>query len=102
MEKQQFEEMLADVGKHFSSPDALIAASDLTRPQKLKLLEQWDYDMQLLLTASEENMTGGGTDATATSADQVTQIRNAMKELGAEHDPEATGPGKVGAAVVNK
>ncbi|MET1026934.1 MAG: hypothetical protein ABWY00_07190 [Dongiaceae bacterium] len=101
MQKTQFEEMLVDVGKYFKSPDELISSGDLTRPQKLKLLEQWDYDMQLLLTASEENMTGS-TDSTAASAHKVTEIRKALSDLGAEHDPEATGPGKVGASVVNK
>lgn len=99
MDQMRFDEMLGDVAKHFKQPADIVDAEDLTKQQKCKLLQQWDYDLQLLLTASEENMTGGGTDATATTADTVTQLRNAMKELGVERDPDATGPAKIGSPV---
>ena len=99
MDQKRFDEMLGDVAKHFKNPADIVSAEGFTKQQKCKLLQQWDYDLQLLLTASEENMTGSGTNATATNADQVTQIRNAMKELGVERDPDATGPAKIGTPV---
>lgn len=96
MDQIRFDEMLGDVAKYFKQPSDIVEAEDLTKQQKCKLLQQWDYDLQLLLTASEENMTGGGTDATATTAERVTELRAAMKDLGIERDPDATGPAKIG------
>lgn len=102
MEKKSFEDMLTDVGKHFAKPRDIVADDRLTRPQKLKLLEQWDYDMQLLLTASEENMPSNDGSSSGNVAENVKELRKAMADLGAAHDPDAAGPGKVGAAVVDK
>lgn len=101
MDKKSFEDMLTDVAKHFAQPQDLVDDKDLTRPQKLKLLEQWDYDMQLLLTASEENMPAGDGGSSGKVAETVKALRKAMADLGAAHDPDAGGPGKVGGPVVD-
>ena len=102
MDKKTFETMLTDVAKHFATPQEIVMDQALTRPQKLKLLEQWDYDMQLLLTASEENMPNTNRSEGGQVAVCIADLRKAMADLGAAHDPEAAGPGKVGAAVVEK
>ena len=102
MDKKPFEDMLTDVAKHFAKPQDIVHDDRLTRPQKLKLLEQWDYDMQLLLTASEENMPSADGGSTGGVAEQVKALRKAMADLGAAHDPDAAGPGKVGAPVLDK
>lgn len=102
MEARHFEPLLTDVAKHFDRPRDIQADERFTREQKLKLLEQWDYDLQLLLTASEENMPSGDTGTTGKTSEQVTELRHVLAELGAPHDPEAVGPGKVGTPVVDK
>ena len=99
MDQMRFDDMLGDVAKYFKRPADIVDDGDLTKQQKCKLLQQWDYDLQLLLTASEENMTGGGTNATAATADTLTELRNALKDLGVERDPDATGPAKVGSPI---
>jgi len=102
MEARHFEPLLTDVAKHFGRPQDILADGRFTRQQKLKLLEQWDYDLQLLMTASDENMPSGDSAATGKTSEQVTELRQVLTELGAPHDPEAAGPSKVGAPVVEK
>jgi len=102
MEKKTFESMMVDVGKNFAKPRDIVADETLSRPQKLKLLEQWDYDMQLLLTASEENMPSNDGSSSGDVAERIKDLRAAMADLGAAHDPDAAGPGKVAGAVVDK
>ena len=92
MLEKDYEEMLTDVSAHFRTPADLLAAEGLTREQKIALLKQWDYDLQLLLTATEENMTGTGVHATA---EKVRAVHAAMAKLGLELDPEAPGDAKV-------
>jgi hypothetical protein len=102
MEARHFDPLLTDVAKHFARPRDILADERFTRQQKLKLLEQWDYDLQLLMTASEENMPSGDDNSSGQTGEQVAELRQALADLGAPHDPEAVGPGKVGAPVVEK
>jgi hypothetical protein len=102
MDNKTYESMLADVAKHFGKPHDIVVDDRFNRPQKVKLLEQWDYDMQLLLTASEENMPSADGSSSGKVAEQVKELRKAMAELGAAHDPDAAGPGKVGGSAVDK
>ena len=102
MDNKTYESMLTDVAKHFAKPHDVVVDDRFTRAQKVKLLEQWDYDMQLLLTASEENMPSGDGSESGKVAEQVKELRKAMTELGVAHDPDAAGPGKVGAPVLDK
>lgn len=94
MTRKQFDEALQDVSKHFSAPADILASADLTRSQKLALLKQWEYDLQLLLVATEENMTGTG--GAGANAEKIQQIHAAVAQLGAESDPEKRGPAKAG------
>jgi len=97
MDKQDFEKALLDVSKVFSSPENIFDHADLTREQKLKLLQQWEYDLQLLLVAAEENMPAQGkTSEPGKTADLIQRIHKLVAKMGAEADPEKTGPAKAG------
>ena len=97
MNKQDFEKALLDVSKVFDSPEDIGSHPDLTREQKLKLLQQWEYDLQLLLVAAEENMPSQGSTAEpGRTAELVRRIHKLVAQMGAEADPEKTGPAKAG------
>ncbi|MBL8708982.1 MAG: hypothetical protein JNL25_07310 [Rhodospirillaceae bacterium] len=86
-----FDTAMQDVTRAFGSPAELLAADHLDRAQKLKLLEQWDYDLGLQLVAAEENMAGAGQSATG---ERLRAVRNAIARLGAGKDPESKSPDK--------
>lgn len=95
MQDKEFDEAMQDVSKAYNSPAALLADDHLTRQQKLKLLQQWDYDLGLLLVAAEENMAGPGS---GTTSERLRSVRNAIAHLGGDAAPEETGssPNKMG------
>jgi hypothetical protein len=95
--KQDFDIAMQDVAKAFGSPAELLAADHLDRTQKLKLLQQWDYDLGLLLVAGEENMTGDGAQSTG---ERLRLVRDAIHRLGGENDTEKSPTGKVAAATI--
>jgi hypothetical protein len=97
MNQEQFEKVTLDVSKHFATPDALLAAKDLTREQKLKLLQQWEYDLQLEQVATEENMTGDA--APGDNAERMREVHEAAEKLGAPVDSDKGGGAKTGAAI---
>ncbi len=97
MDKQDFEKALLDVAKTFDSPEDIGRHADLTREQKLKLLQQWEYDLQLLLVAAEENMPSQGkASEQGNTAELVRRIHKLVSEMGAEANPEKGGPAKAG------
>lgn len=55
----RFESALQDVGRTFSHPEDISAARDITPEQKVKLLQEWEYDLRLMQVAADENMTPG-------------------------------------------
>lgn len=96
-EKIDFETAMQDVAKAFGSPAELLASDQFDRVQKLKLLQQWDYDLGLLLVAAEENMTGEGSQSTG---ERLRAVRDCIKRLGGENDPEKSPTGKVSSATI--
>jgi hypothetical protein len=97
MDKQDFEKALLDVSKVFDSPEDICHHADLTREEKLKLLQQWEYDLQLLLVAAEENMPSQGKSSEpGKTAELVQRIHKIVAQMGAEADPEKSGPAKAG------
>jgi hypothetical protein len=100
MDQQSFEKLVVDVSTHFSTPDQLIAAEDLTREQKLTLLRQWEYDLHLLQVATEENMTSDA--PPGNNAEKIREVHAAAEKLGAELDPEKSGAAKAGAIIKDK
>jgi len=97
MDQQSFEKLVVDVATHFSTPEALLGAEDLTREQKLALLRQWEYDLHLMQVATEENMTGDA--PPGNNAERIRQVHAAAEKLGAELDPDAGGAAKTGAII---
>ena len=97
MQKAKFEETFVDVGKIYAHPGDIVAADDLSQPQKVKLLRQWEFDLRENLVATEENMT---TDATPEghSAELLRSVRKALLSLGADHRDETAAPTKTGGA----
>jgi hypothetical protein len=100
MDQQSFEKLIVDVSTHFSTPDQLLAAEDLTRDQKLALLKQWEYDLHLLQVATEENMTGDA--PPGNNAERIRQVHAAAEKLGAELEPEKSRAAKAGSIIKDK
>lgn len=97
MPKEEFETAMQDVAKAFGSPAELLADERLSRAQKLKLLQQWDYDLGLLLVAGEENMAGDGSQS---AAERLRLVRDCIERLGGAADAEKNPTGKVGGAQI--
>lgn len=94
----RFEEMMADVGKIYADADDIVADDDLTRPQKVKLLRQWELDLRENLVATEENMAAAGSPE-GRSAELLRSVRKALMALGDVSDrKEASAPNKTGGA----
>jgi len=97
MEQHAFDKLVADVSKHFETPEALLATKELTREQKLTLLRQWEYDLHLLQVATEENMTGDT--PPGNNAEKIREVHAAAEKLGAEMDSKGSGAAKTGAII---
>jgi hypothetical protein len=93
MDQRNFDTICADVSRHFKSPSEIVSSTDFAPEQKAKLLQQWELDLRLLMNASDENMPGTQPGRTA---DLLTQVREALHELGAAPSLEQGGPGKLG------
>jgi hypothetical protein len=88
--KSRFAEARTDVSKVFDTPADIVSASDLTEPQKVDLLRQWESDLRLLLVAAEENMTETGRGGA--TGERLRAVRHALATLGAAQpldDPKA-------------
>ncbi len=93
MGDSRFKQALGDVSKTFRTPEAIVAAADLTREQKIDLLKQWETDLRLLMVASEENMTGN---APGRVAEQLRQVLQCLEELGTHPGEGQKAPTKAG------
>ncbi len=93
MAKSRFHQALGDVSSVFSTPRAILEASDLTRQQKIELLRQWETDLRLLMVASEENMTG---DAPGHTAELLRQVLGYLEQLGVLEGQTGAAPNKSG------
>jgi hypothetical protein len=100
MDQQTFEELLADVSKHFANPETLLAREDFTREQKLALLRQWEYDLHLLQVATEENMTGDT--PPGDNAETLREVRAAAEQLGVGPTGKGDGSAKAGSVMPEK
>ena len=95
MSDQAFQEALSDVATRFRTVDALLATTEFDRRQKIKLLQQWEHDLRLMMVATEENM-GNQTGRTpqGSSAETFRAVRHALDELDAPKKPD--GASKLG------
>ncbi len=81
--------LISNPAKHFSSPQALADADELSREAKITALKQWDMDIRQLTVATEESMQ-------ATSKASLTDVHDALRALGQEPDGSHTGAVKGG------
>ncbi|TWB13992.1 MULTISPECIES: hypothetical protein [Nitrospirillum] len=91
MMSQDLGRLLGDVSSHFERPHDIVVSDQYTREQKIQLLQHWEHDLQLLMVASEESMTGATPGQTA---EQMKAVCDALSALGGLERP--SGPGKVG------
>lgn len=96
MPGKPLDELIANVSSHFKTPAEIVQAPDLSHAEKVKLLSQWDYDLQLMLTATDENMPG-----TDSAAEKIRLVHKAMAELGEGPEVQAPQSSKVGGAGSN-
>lgn len=69
-----FNEAIHDPSGSYDLPRDILEDDNLTKEQKIKLLEQWEYDARLLSTAEEENMPGD-------ASNMLSRIHNALRSL---------------------
>lgn len=78
--------LMSNPAEHFSSPQALADADELSREAKVTALKQWDMDIRQLEVATEENMQ-------ASSRASLADVHAALRALG--HEPDGSHSGAV-------
>lgn len=68
---------LLDPTSVFENPAQVLHANDLSREQKIEILERWRYDAELMEIAEEENMTKSN------GKDMLRAVLEALRSLGA-------------------
>jgi hypothetical protein len=79
---------ILDPSAVFETPERLRESAELTRAEKVELLERWAYDDSEMSVAIEEGMPEGR------PSDLQQRILLALADLGAKVDLEHTGPTK--------
>ena len=69
------EKIMLNPERTFKTPEEIADSNELTKAEKIKLLESWAYDIQELEKAEEENM-GGNDNYTF-----LRRIKNLLLEL---------------------
>ena len=57
--QEQVESAISDPTRHYARPMDVVHDHSLDAEEKLKILESWKKDAELLSTAQDENMSGG-------------------------------------------
>jgi len=71
----------------FKSPQEIVSSRELSRDQKIEILQQWEQDARLMEVAEEESMSG-------TQPKLLQPIREALHALNYWPDMENSGPSK--------
>lgn len=80
MTKSVVSEAIADPSRMFANPAAVVEAKDLSREDKIKILQNWELDAKRLLESADENMT----DERGRERNQLPDIQKALRALGSE------------------
>ena len=80
MTKSVVNEAIADPSRMFPNPLAVLEASDLSREEKIKVLQSWELDAKRLLESADENMT----DERGRERNQLPEIQKALRTLQVE------------------
>jgi hypothetical protein len=83
-----FEKAKLNPAAVFKSPQEVVSSQELSRDQKIEILQQWEQDARLMEVAEEENMPGP-------QSKLLQPIRAALHALNHWPDTEHSGPGKV-------
>ena len=79
MTKSVVSEAIADPSLVFPDPASVLAAKDLSRDEKIKILQNWELDAKRLLESADENMT----DERGRERNQLPEIQKALRALDA-------------------
>ena len=71
----------------FKNPQEIVSSGELSRDQKIEILQQWEQDARLMEVAEEESMSGG-------QPKLLQPIREALHALNYWPDMENSGPSK--------
>ncbi|MGE4251890.1 MAG: hypothetical protein AB7F09_21070 [Parvibaculaceae bacterium] len=80
MTKSVVNEAIADPSRMFPDPMAVLEAKDLTRDEKVQVLQNWELDAKRLLESADENMT----DERGRERNQLPEIHKALRALSIE------------------
>jgi hypothetical protein len=80
MTKSVVNEAIADPSRMFPNPTAVLAANNLSREEKVKILQNWELDAKRLLESADENMT----DERGRERNQLPEIHKALRALDVE------------------
>ncbi|WP_119272041.1 hypothetical protein [Taklimakanibacter deserti] len=80
MTKSVVNEAIADPSRMFPNPMAVVEAKDLSREEKIKVLQNWELDAKRLLESDDENMS----DERGRERNQLPEIHRALKALSPE------------------
>ena len=69
-----FEKAMRDPSKAYKLPKDVLEDDSLDRDQKIKILRQWEFDANELITAEEENMPGD-------APPMLNRVKRALEEL---------------------
>jgi len=84
---RDLEQSLRDPASSFATPEEVLMRADLTREQKIEILERWEYDAAEADVATEEGMPGR-------DESQLHAILLALSRLSAGIDAGRTDPSK--------
>lgn len=73
---------IADPLRVFNTPMEVVEARELSREEKIKILENWELDARRLIESAGENMI----DEKGRERDQLPEIQSALRKLGAKRD----------------
>ena len=77
MTKSVVNEAIADPSRMFPNPMAVLEANNLSREEKIKVLQNWELDAKRLLESADENMT----DERGRDRNQLPEIHKALRAL---------------------
>jgi hypothetical protein len=77
MTKSVVNEAIADPSRMFPNPMAVLDADNLSREEKIKVLQNWELDARRLLESADENMT----DERGRERNQLPEIQKALRAL---------------------
>ena len=77
MTKSVVEKAIGDPSRLFPNPSAVLVAEDLSREEKIKVLQSWELDAKRLLESADENMT----DDHGRERNQLPEIQKALRVL---------------------